>query len=128
MSTDDKKEHSGEKSEISDLKHEVEELREEVLELEEEIIDLEEWAKENKPPKKAKKYVIRIDKTKYTVEVHEMTGTQILALAGKTPDKYQLSQKFRGGRVEVVQPNQTVEFHKHQVERFQTLALDPTEG
>ena len=125
----DERKDAGEKAEIiRDLKEEVEILAEEEALLLEEIIDLEEWAKNDKKPRRAKKYVIRIDKTKYTVEVHEMTGTQILALAGKTPKAYQLSQKFRGGRVEVIKPEQTVEFYKHQVERFQTLALDPTEG
>jgi len=126
--TDDRKDHTGEGAEIRELKHEVEEIREDLIELEEELIDLEEWAKANREPKKAKKYRIRIDRTKYDVDVHAMTGTQILALAGKTPEAYQLSQKFRGGRVEVVKPGQTVEFYRHQVERFQTLALDPTEG
>jgi hypothetical protein len=125
----DERKDGGEKAEIiRELKEEVEILAEEEALLLEEIIDLEEWAKDDKKPKRAKKYVIRIDKTKYTVEVHEMTGTQILALAGKTPKAYQLSQKSRGGRVEVIKPEQVVEFYKHQVERFQTLALDPTEG
>ena len=76
----------GEKGEIiRELKDEVEILADEEELLLEEIIDLEEWAKEDKKPKRAKKYVIRIDKTKYTVDVHEMTGTQILAQAGKMP-------------------------------------------
>lgn len=125
----DERTDGGEKAEIiRELKDEAEILADEEELLLEEIIDLEEWAKEDKKPKRAKKYVIRIDRTKYTVDVHEMAGTQILALAGKTPKEYQLSQKFRGGRVEVIAPTQTVEFYKHQVERFQTLALDPTEG
>lgn len=109
-------------------------LREEVGELEaevevlEEIIDLEIWAKENRQPKKAKRYRIRIDRDYYEVHVHEMTGTEILALANKKPAKYQLFEKFRGGRVEPIEPNQVVKFHEHHIERFQTLALDSTEG
>jgi len=112
---------------LNELKKE-EAVLEEELEVVEELIDLEEWAKADKKPKRAKKYKIRIDKDYYVVEVHSMTGREILALAGKTPEQYQLSQKFRGGRVEPVKPNQIVEFHVHQIERFQTLALDPTEG
>ncbi len=100
-------------------------LEEEILE---ELIDLEEWVKAKKKPCKAKRYRIRIDKEKFVVSVHEMTGKDILALAGKTPDKYLLSQKFHGGRVEPVKPDQVVEFHRCEVERFQTLAKDPTEG
>ena len=103
------------------------EILEEAIILEE-LIDLEEWVKAGKKPCKAKKYRIRIDKEKFTVEVHEMTGTQILALVNKTPDKYLLSEKFKGGRVEPIQPNQTVEFHRCEVERFQTLSKEPTEG
>jgi hypothetical protein len=94
----------------------------------EELIDLEEWVKAKKKPCKAKRYRIRIDKDKFVVTVHEMTGKEILALVGKTPDKYLLSQKFHGGRVEPVAPDQIMEFHRCEVERFQTLAKDPTEG
>jgi hypothetical protein len=120
-----------------DIKHEddlVHELKEEVAVLEdeveilEEIIDLEEWAKADKKPKRAKKYRIRIDKQYEIVHVHSMTGREILALVGKTPETYLLSQKFRGGRVEPIAADQVVKFHVHQIERFQTLALDPTEG
>ena len=100
-------------------------LEEEILE---ELIDLEEWVKAKKKPCKAKSYRIRIDKEKFVVKVHEMTGKEILALVGKTPDKYLLSQKFHGGRVESIAPDQIVEFHRCEVERFQTLAKDPTEG
>lgn len=120
-----------------DIKHNepvIRELKEEVAVLEaeieilEEIIDLEEWAKADKQPKRAKKYRIRIDKQYEIVHVHSMTGREILALVSKTPETYLLSQKFRGGRVEPVGADQIVEFHRHQTERFQTLALDPTEG
>jgi phosphoglycerol transferase MdoB-like AlkP superfamily enzyme len=109
------------------LKAEVAALEAEV-EIVEEIIDLEEYAKANKPPKRAKSYRIRIDKDYFTVHVHSMKGFEILALVKKTPKTHMLSQKFRGGRVEEVQAEQVVEFHKHQIERFQTLARDPSEG
>lgn len=100
-------------------------LEEEILE---ELIDLEEWVKAKKGPRKAKRYRIRIDKDKFVVAVHEMTGKDILGLVGKTPDKYLLSQKYHGGRVEPIKPDQVVEFYRCVVERFQTLAKDPTEG
>jgi ferredoxin-fold anticodon binding domain-containing protein len=102
------------------------EIVEEIVILE--IIDLEEWAKAGKKPQHAKRYRIRIDKEYKEVCVHEMTGREILALVGKTPEKYLLSEKFHGGVVEPVKPDQIVKFHHHAVERFQTLALDPTEG
>lgn len=94
----------------------------------EELIDLEEWAKAGKRPKQAKVYRIRIDKDKKDVKVPSMTGRQILALVGKTPDTHMLSQKIRGAGVEPVSADETVRFDKPGVERFQTLALDPTEG
>jgi hypothetical protein len=98
------------------------------IEILEELIDLEEWAKANKKPRHAKRYRIRIDKEYKEVAVHSLTGREILALVGKTPETYLLSEKLRGGRVEPIKPDQVVEFHHHQIERFQTLALDPTEG
>ena len=118
-------EHEG--ATVAELREEVALLEEEV-EILEELIDLEEWAKANKQPKRAKRYRIRIDKEYKVVEVHSMTGREILALVGKTPETYLLSQKFRGGRVEPIKADQVVEFHRHQIERFQTLALDSTEG
>jgi hypothetical protein len=113
--------------EVAELKEEVAVLTGEV-EVLEELIDLEEWAKAGKEPKKAKRYRIRIDKERYVVEVHSMDGRQILALADKTPEKYQLSQKLHGGVIEPVGPEQVVVFHVHKVERFQTVARDCTEG
>ena len=112
---------------VAELKEEVALLKEEV-EVLEEIIDLEEWLKAGNHPKKAKKYRIRIDKQKYVVEVHEMKGREILALAGKTPAEYILSQKIHGGVVEPVEPEQVVIFHQHKVERFQTVARHCDEG
>jgi hypothetical protein len=125
--TDDHKHTDHRDAVISELKEEVAVLEEEI-EILDQIIDLEEWAKADKKPRRAKGYRIRIDKEYKVVEVHSMSGRQILALVGKTPETYLLSQKFRGGRVEPVKADQIVDFHHHQVERFQTLALDPTEG
>jgi hypothetical protein len=103
------------------------ELVEEIVILEE-LIDLEQWAKAGRKPQRAKRYRIRIDKEYKVVEVDSMTGREILALVDKTPEKYLLSQKLHGGVVEPIKPDQIVEFHRHAIERFQTLALDPTEG
>lgn len=94
----------------------------------EELIDLEEWAKAGKDPKPAKVYRIRIDKEKKDVTVASMTGRQILALVGKTPETHLLSQKIRGRAPEPIGADQDVRFDTPGVERFQTLALDPTEG
>lgn len=115
------------RDEIAEKKAENAILKEEG-EVLEEIIDLEEQAKAGLKPKKAKKYRIRIDKKHYVVEVHQMTGREILAVAGLTPEKYVLSQKLHGGVIEPVAPDQVVKFHVHKIERFQTVARDCTEG
>jgi Multiubiquitin len=94
----------------------------------EEIIDIEEHAKHGKTPPHARGYKIRIDKEYKTVNVPEMTGRQILGLVGKTPETYLLSQKLHGGQVLPIKGDEIVDFRRHGVERFQTLALDPTEG
>jgi hypothetical protein len=100
-----------------------------VEELVEELIDLEEHAKHGRKPPRARHYRIRIDRSYYTVDVPRMTGRQLLALAGKTPpDRYQIMQKFLGGKVERVGLNQEVDFTTPGVERFVTLPLDQTEG
>lgn len=126
MNNDRKQNQHGDEI-VKELKDEVALLKEEV-EVLEEIIDLEEWAKADRKPKRAKRYRIRIDKEYKVVEVHSMTGREILALVNKTPETYLLSQKFRGGLVEPIGADQVVEFHRHQIERFQTLARDSTEG
>src|ERR1700749_287425 len=94
-----------------------------------EEVEGKEVGKKNPGPRKAKRYVIRIDKTKYTVHVHEMTGRQLLELAGKVPpDQYTISMKLHGGRVKTIGLNEEVHFHAHEIERFMTLPLDQTEG
>ena len=103
-------------------------LAAEVAELLEEV-ELEEHGKKNQRPPRAKRYIIRIDKTKYTVHVHQMTGRQLLELAGKVPpERFTISMKLHGGHAEPIGLNQEVEFSAHCVERFMTLPLDQTEG
>jgi hypothetical protein len=53
---------------------------------EDEIVDLEEYGRAGRPvPVDARRFRIRIDRVQYVVDVPEMTGRQILELAGKTP-------------------------------------------
>lgn len=118
--SEERKQQHGEEAKVIELVEEIVIL--------EELIDLEQWAKAGKKPQRAKRYRIRIDKEYKEVAVHSMTGREILALVDKTPEKYLLSQKLHGGVVEPIKPDQIVEFHCHAIERFQTLALDATEG
>ncbi|MHA6913573.1 multiubiquitin domain-containing protein [Ralstonia pseudosolanacearum] len=93
----------------------------------EEVIDLEAYGKGKKPVPPGRKYKIKIDKHEYVVSVSEMTGRDILALAGKTPDKFILQQKI-GPAVHRVEPDQIVSFLAHGVERFMTIPREVTEG
>jgi hypothetical protein len=99
------------------------------MEQETEIIDLEAYSKEGKPVPKGKKYRIKIDREIFVVEKECMTGRELLVLAGKNPpEKYQLNQKLKGGKVEPIGLTDTVCFTKPGIERFMTLPLDQTEG
>jgi hypothetical protein len=94
-----------------------------------EEVEIEEYGKKNHRPPRAKRYVIRIDKTKYTVHVSHMTGRQLLELASKVPpERYSISMKLHGGHVKPIGLDEEVHFHVHVIERFMTLPLDQTEG
>ena len=102
------------------------------IEAEVDEIEIETYAQKvngkEKPPK-ATKYIIRVDKPKFTVEVPAMKGREILTLAGKTPpEQYKLRQKMHGGETKTIGLDDTVDFTEPGVERFMTLKLDQTEG
>jgi hypothetical protein len=99
------------------------------IEVIDEIIEIEVYVKEGRKPPLAKGYVIRVDKQKITVQKHELSGREILTLAGKLPvDNYILRQIFRGGQSSVVGLDQVVDLHRHEIEKFKTLPRDQTEG
>ncbi len=91
-------------------------------------VDVEAFAKEGKPIPHARRYRIRIDRERYVVDVPKLTGREILALAGKTPETYQLSQKLRGGAAQPIRADQVVSFTDPGVERFMTVPREQTEG
>jgi hypothetical protein len=95
-----------------------------------EEVNVEEYGKRNERLPNARVYVIRIDKTTYRVTVPEMTGRQILTLAGKVPpEDYKLTEKFHGHRPpKTIGLDETVDFREPGVERFMTLKRDHTEG
>ncbi len=102
---------------------------EETFEAEE--IDIEEHGRSGSKDRHphARRYVIRVDKTKYTVQVSHMMGRAILELAGKTPpEQYKLTQKFHGGVAKTIGLDEDVDFRAPGVERFMTLKRDQTEG
>ena len=96
-----------------------------------EEIDVEEEGRKGgkEPLPKARKYVIRVDKPKFTVTVPQMKGREILTLAGKTPpEQWKLTQKFHGGQAKTIGLDEDVDFRAPGVERFMTLKRDQTEG
>ncbi len=93
------------------------------------IIDLEEYANAGKIVPPGHHYIIMVDRQKYTVKQECMTGREILILAGKTPpERFQLNQRYKGGKVVKVGYDQKVCFTEPGVEKFMTIPLDPTEG
>jgi hypothetical protein len=93
------------------------------------IIDLEEYSKTGiEIPQTAVRFRIKIDKQKYEVNQPAMKGSEILALAGKSPTGYRLDMKIRGGQTKKIEPTDTVDFRQPGTEKFMTLPLDQTEG
>ena len=95
-----------------------------------EYIDIEEYTKAGKePPKGHNKFLIKVDKALYKVDVECMTGREILELAEKKPvERFQLNQKLHGGVVKKIAYDEKVCFSQPGIERFMTLPLDQTEG
>lgn len=100
-----------------------------IPELEE--LEIEEHAKKGgkDPAPHAKRYIIRVDKTKFAVTQSSMTGCEILELAGKLPPEgYKLTQKFHDGAATTVGLTDLIDFRAPGIERFMTMKRDQTEG
>lgn len=93
------------------------------------VVEIEEYGRKNQKPPKAKKYIIRIDREKYELTVHSITGRQILEIAGKEPpEHFMVSQRLHGGVVKSIGLDEYVDVTEKGVERFMTLPLDQTNG
>ena len=94
-----------------------------------ETIEIETYSREGKAIPKCQHYKIRIDSEKYVVKTYEMTGRQLIELAGKHPvDQFAIFQRLRGGQTQKIELDDTVSFLTPGIERFMTLPLDQTEG
>ena len=93
-------------------------------------IDLELCARyDRKPPKGQRQhYKIKIDGVKYRVKSQEMTGEEILSLAGKKYDQWTMNQKFRGGRRKPIEAGDKVDLTQPGVERFETVPRQAQQG
>lgn len=98
-------------------------------ELPNELEDIELCCREERKPRCVRRYRIRIDKEQHVVNVTQMTGRQLLEVAGKTDVRHwEIFQKLRGGKVEKIRLDESVDFTSPGIEKFKTLPLDQTEG
>lgn len=91
-------------------------------------VDLEVWSARGERAPKARRYVIRVDRERYTVTESSITGRAILALAGKDPARTLLQQRVQGGGTRPIGPDQAVDLTEPGVERFITLPKNQTDG
>jgi hypothetical protein len=93
------------------------------------LVDIEEYARAGKhKPRAASRYRFRIDRQHFETEKPVLTGREILAFAGKTPETYLLSQKTRKGAAIQIAADETVDLRDNCVERFMTVPREATEG
>jgi len=94
-----------------------------------EIVELEDHArKHGTEAPHAKHYAFRVDKERIVVSTPTITGTEILAKVGKTPEKFKLYQHKRGHQPIPISPEHVVNLREPGVERFTTMPRDTTEG
>jgi hypothetical protein len=94
-----------------------------------EIVELEEHAKHHGThAPHARHYAFRVDKERVVVDTPTITGTQILAKVGKTPEGFKLYQHKRGHQPILIGPHEVVNLREPGVERFTTMPKDTTEG
>jgi hypothetical protein len=111
--------------EHSDHKH-TQVGEEEVLE---DIVDLQEYARLGKQPPLSRGYRIRINGDPFVVHEPEITGRQVLTLAGLLPvENYTLRVKIVGEKPRKVELDEKINLRHHGVEKFKALPKDQTEG
>jgi hypothetical protein len=99
-----------------------------ISETQDDVLDLEEHSKTGKEAPERKRYGLRVDKERFVVERPTITGREILALVGKTPELYRLYQHFRGGDSKIVKADEKVNLREPGVERFTTMKIENTDG
>jgi hypothetical protein len=93
-----------------------------------ELEDLEQAARENRPPKPAQRYRVRVDKEHYEFDTPAVTGAEILARAGKTPEQWRLQLRERGATYREIGPDEVVDLLAPGLERFVTIPREQTDG
>lgn len=94
-----------------------------------EIIDLEEYAQKGKKPPLCRGYRIRVNGDHFIVHKAQISGKEVLELAGLVPpETYTLRVKKAGQRPEKVALNEIVDLRSPGIEKFKALPKDQTEG
>lgn len=91
-------------------------------------VDIEECGRHKRRPPRVRKYRIKVDGERYVIESPEITGRDILALVGKSPDEWLLNQKLHGGRRERIEPDALVDLARPGIERFETVRKQAQQG
>ncbi len=93
-----------------------------------EYLDLEDYVTQQRAiPAGCRHFRLRIDRHKHQWHKAQITGRQILDLAGKEQfDNFRVNQHFRFGRVEQVELDEVVDLATSGVERFEIIAIEPT--
>jgi hypothetical protein len=87
-------------------------------------VEIEEFAKREEHVPHAKHYAFRVDKERVVVDTPTITGTEILAKVGKTPEGFKLYQHKRHHQPVLIGPQEVVDLRAHGVERFTTWMTD----
>jgi len=93
----------------------------EQFEVELEEVEIEIYATRGEAVPRAKRYGIRIDDFKFTVEKHDLTEEELLKLAGKCDCSHSILQLFHHADAEPIKPGEKVDLHRHGIERFATV-------
>jgi len=92
------------------------------------VIYLEEYVRLGKQPPLSRGYRIRINGDPFVVHEPEITGRQILTLAGLLPvENYTLRVKIVGEKRRKVELDEKINLRHHGVEKFKALPRDQTE-
>ena len=90
-------------------------------------IDLEDCYKRGVVPVITYEYIIRINTQRFTVGKEKMTGREILALIGATPESHFLRQRTKEGK-KLIGADEVVDFTECGIERFIAQQRNCDEG
>lgn len=85
-------------------------------------------AKNQSAPLAVPPFAFRVDKERIVVDAPTITGREILAKVGKTPELFKLYKHIQGNQPVLVGPDDIIDLREHGLERFTTMARDTTEG